>query len=148
MPFVDEAFLQSTAAKISSPAAGLGRTIFPAFLFGAIHFGSLDHQVAAAAAAAAATAAAAVAAMVALVAMVAMVVVVAVPRCCCCHGGVVRGRRASVSWRRSSSALTLPGCVSILLILVRASGARTVDITSVASMLLVRASGARTMDIM
>ena len=31
----------------SSPAAGLGRAIFSAFLFGAIHLGSLDQQVAA-----------------------------------------------------------------------------------------------------
>jgi len=30
----------------SSPAAGLGRAIFSAFLFGAIHLGSLDQQVA------------------------------------------------------------------------------------------------------
>ena len=36
----------------SPPAAGPGRAIFSAFLFGAIHIGSLDQQVAAAAAAA------------------------------------------------------------------------------------------------
>ena len=64
MPVVDEVFLQSTGKIIlrlrraewfspSSPAAGLGRTIFSAFLFGALHLGSLDQQVAAAAAAAA-----------------------------------------------------------------------------------------------
>ena len=64
MPFVDEAFLQSTAAKnflacgalkvlFIIACGGPRRTIFPAFLFGAIHLGSLDQQVAAAEAAAA-----------------------------------------------------------------------------------------------